>query len=89
MRIRIPRYLHLPMQILWFDMEDLALISGVYFMWLLIDSIWVLLGGIALVWVFMNTKGKMPRGYLKHLAYSLGFWSSKSLPPSGVAVHHE
>ena len=29
-RARVPRYLHLPMQILWFDMEDIAVILASY-----------------------------------------------------------
>jgi len=89
MRARIPRYLHLPPQVLWFDMEDIGLIGGFYFFWLMVDHWMVAVAGIFIVWTFMNTKGRMPRGYLKHLAYRLGFWTSKSYPPTAVRVHRE
>lgn len=35
---RVPRYLHLPMQILWFDLEDIAVILACYAGWLVVDS---------------------------------------------------
>ncbi len=89
MKVRIPKYLHLPLQILWFDLEDIGVIFAMYFFWLLVDH-WICLVLLVVVpWAFKNVKGKMPRGYLKHLAFRLGFWKSKNYPPSSVTVFHE
>jgi len=89
MQVRIPRYLHLPLQILWFDMEEIGVIAGMYLLYLMIDSAKVLPLLIIVPWAFKTVKARMPRGYLKHLAYRLGFWNSKSYPHTAVMVHHE
>lgn len=89
MHVRIPRYLHLPVQILIFDLEDIGLIFVLYFVYLMVDH-WVCLVLLLIgPYVFRSVKARMPRGYLKHLAYRLGFWNSKSYPPTAVMVHHE
>ncbi len=89
MQSRIPRYLHQPPQLLWFQPDDIGLAVIFYFMWLLIDHSIILLAMPVAVYTYMNTKEKMPRGYLKHVAYSLGFWASKYYPSPAVKVHHE
>lgn len=85
----VPRYLHLPPQILWFDLEDIGLMALMYFFYLLVDHWIALVMVVAVPWMFMNVKGSMPRGYLKHLAYRLGFWNSAHYPSPVVREHHE
>lgn len=89
MRVRIPRYLHLPLQVLIFDMEDIGVMAAMYFLYLMVDHWIVLLMMVVVPYFFKSVKSKMPRGYLKHLAYRLGFWNSKNYPPTAVMVHHE
>lgn len=89
MRVRIPRYLHLPVQILIFDMEDIGVIAAMYFLWLMVDN-WVVLVLLVVVpMIFKSVKSRMPRGFLKHSAYRLGFLTTKDYPPTSLLVHHE
>jgi hypothetical protein len=86
---RVPRYLHLPPQILWFDTEDLAAIAGCYLAWLMFSS-WVILPFAVLVpFFFIRTKQRRPRGFLRHKLYSLGFASLKGYPPAHVRSFRE
>lgn len=68
----MPRYIHKPLQILWFDVNEVIIIVMFYLasmtfgglMWLL------LIVGPAL---FIPYKRKQSRGYFQHLLYKAGF----------------
>lgn len=72
MKARMPKYLHKPLQILWFDVHEVTALVGFYvaamtfggLMWL------ILIVGPAL---FIPYKRKQPRGYFQHLIYKAGF----------------
>ena len=88
-RVRVPRYLHLPVQILWFDMEDIAIIIVSYTLWLLLDS-WMLIWMVVLVpWLFRSMKADKPRGYLRHILYAYGFQKLKRYPPPQTLEFNE
>jgi type IV conjugative transfer system protein TraL len=68
---RFPQYLSSPMQVLWFESDEIgvicvfgtiALIFG-GFTWLLI---------IAAPWYYSHIKKRYPRGFLRHVLYFVG-----------------
>lgn len=79
-RARVPRYLHLPMQVLWFDMEDIAVIIVSYVVWLLLDSFMLFPMVVLVPWLFKSAKADKPRGYLRHLLYAYGFQKLEGYP---------
>lgn len=89
MRVRVPRYLHLPQQILWFDMEDLALMGCLYFLWLLVDHWAVLVLSVLAIWQFKSLKAEKPRGFVRHILYRYGFIKVKVYPSPTVKVFKE
>lgn len=82
---RVPRYLHLPVQIMWFDIEDIVLMILCYTVWLVIGNGWTLPLVVLVPYWFISLKADMPRGYLQHLLYSYGF-ISMDVYPSPQAV---
>lgn len=89
MKARVPRYLHLPIQILWFDVEDIAITLVAYMFWLIIDSIWILpMVGLA-PYFFMKMKATKPRGWMRHMLYRSGFVKLKGYPPPLTTKYEE
>lgn len=72
MNKRIPIYLHLPQQILWFDVQELALIILFYIMA-------ITFGGLAYFLIIIGPaltipiKRKKPRGWISHQFLSFGY----------------
>ena len=77
----VPRYLHLPVQILWFDMEDIAILLASYSIWMVFSSWYVIPIVIGVPLMFMRIKSSKPRGFLQHALYQYGFASVKGYPP--------
>ncbi|MEM4619118.1 MAG: type IV conjugative transfer system protein TraL [Desulfurococcaceae archaeon] len=78
-RFKVPQYLHLPYQVLFFELDDLLLIMlfifiSVYFSFTI--------GLIILVFliVYMKMKKRFGRGYLIHLFYAIGVMKFKGYP---------
>ena len=88
-RARVPRYLHLPVQILWFDMEDIGLILVTYVAWLLVDVMWLLPMVVLVPWLFRTMKAEKPRGVLRHLLYSYGFQKLDMYPSPHTREYEE
>ncbi len=86
---RVPRYLHLPVQILWFDMEDIAIISASYALWLILDTWYALPLIVILPWLFKSAKTNKPRGFLRHLLYAYGVQKLTHYPPPHIEVFEE
>lgn len=88
-RARVPRYLHLPVQILWFDLEDIGVIMASYAIWLVLDS-WAALPLVVLVpWLFKSIKADRPRGFLRHLGYTYGIHKLRHYPAPDVEIFCE
>ena len=71
-RIRMPKYLHKPLQILWFDVNEIIIIVICYLMAMTFGGIsWFILiiGPLMLI----PYKRKKPRGYFQHVLIQLGF----------------
>lgn len=85
---RFPQYLSKPIQVLWFELDELiifvftltfALIYG-GFMWLIF---------IAFQWFYTRTKRKNARGFLKHILYMFGLLEMKNYPEYFEKEFHE
>jgi hypothetical protein len=71
-KVRVPQYLHLPLQILWFDTEEVSVIIVSYLIGLLFGGLsWLLL--VLLPCLYIWIKRQQPRGYLVHTLHRLGF----------------
>lgn len=78
---RVPKYLHLPTQILWFDPEEIGLILGLYAIWLVVDSWIVGAAGLVGIVVFKSVKAERPRGFVQHELLYLGVHKLEGYPP--------
>lgn len=86
---RVPRYLHLPIQILWFDVEDLGLIVVCYTLAMIVDS-WYAAPIVVLVpYLFRTAKADKPRGFLRHALYAYGFQPLRRYPSPQVREFFE
>ena len=86
---RVPRYLHLPVQILWFDIEEIGLIIVCYTLAMIIDS-WYAAPFVVLVpWIFKTVKAEKPRGFLRHALLAYGFQSLRGYPSPQIRAFHE
>jgi len=88
-RERVPRYLHLPVQILWFDVEDIAIGIVMYVFAMVIDRWWVYPAVVLVPYLFMSLKAGKPRGYLRHLLYTYGFQKLEGYPLPTVTKFEE
>lgn len=89
MRARVPRYLHLPVQILWFDMEDISIILVCYVFWMITDSWYVLPLVVLVPYLFKKVKQSKPRGFLRHMLYVYGFQKLEGYPSPQTRKFHE
>ena len=89
MRARIPRYLHLPIQLLWFDIEDIGLLFCLYALYLIVDSPWMLLLLLVVPYAFKVIKAEQPRGFLRHALYRYGFARLRGYPSPQIRVFCE
>ncbi|WP_257291443.1 type IV conjugative transfer system protein TraL, partial [Endozoicomonas sp. ONNA1] len=85
---RVPQYLHMPMQILWFDTTEWTLILGTYLVVLLFG---MFAGGIALLLLLsaIQYKRKRERGFFQHILYEYGYSSIEGYPLPTADVFYE
>jgi len=76
---KFPKYLSSPMQVLWFEMDDLAIIM-LSFMMASIFHGWFWLMVIIGPFVYTRAKRKYPRGFLRHLLYLSGIKELNGYP---------
>ncbi|MBY5939004.1 MULTISPECIES: hypothetical protein [Marinobacter] len=76
---RLPIYLHQPLQVLWFDAHEMAIIVIFY-----LGA--TIFGGVAYITLFLGPallipmKRRQARGWFGHLAYANGFFELKGYP---------
>jgi hypothetical protein len=86
---RVPRYLHLPVQFLWFDLEEVGLIIVCYMLAMIVDS-WYAAPFVVLVpWFFKKVKANKPRGFLRHALYAYGFQHMRGYPSPLIRSFYE
>lgn len=87
-RVRVPKFMHLPLQILWFDTEEISIIMIGY-------TIGLVFGGLA--WIalvlgpvfYIPIKRKQPRGFMKHMLFRIGLAHLKGYPGPEAKVFSE
>ncbi|WP_028845492.1 type IV conjugative transfer system protein TraL [Thermodesulfovibrio thiophilus] len=81
MKYRIPQYLHKPIQVLFFDADELAMVVLLLFLAMMFGYVfWILL--FVVPYVYMKIKKNYPRGALRHMLYRIGLISIKNTPES-------
>ncbi len=76
---RFPRYLSSPIQVLWFESDEIAIIAICYTLGLLFGLVgWALL--IIVPYLYGKLKKNYPRGFLKHSLYFIGLLDLKGYP---------
>lgn len=84
----IPRYLHLPAQVLWFTTHEVSVIIMCYLIAMTMGGFaWLLL--IAGPAIIIPVLRKAPRGALQHYAYTLGLLPIKGYPLPTATIFHE
>jgi len=77
----VPQYLHRPYQVLFFETEELAGFLLAFFLALMFGGIfWIIT--FFTVFVLNYFKTRYPRGYLKHIFYTIGLIQFKGAPSS-------
>lgn len=76
----IPQYLHQPIKVLWFDIDELVLINILFMLAMIFGYFFWLLLVVLPVMVSKMKKNK-PRGFLKHYLYKMGVINFKNIPP--------
>ena len=88
MEERMPEYLHLPLQVLWFDTPELTLIAMLYIVAAILGGItWLLLivGPILMI----PYKRSQPRGVFSHLLYVCGWQRYSGYPLAAQTTFSE
>ncbi|MDK2812635.1 MAG: hypothetical protein PWQ78_845 [Petrotoga sp.] len=78
-RYKIPKYLHRPYQVLFFDAEDMGMLFFFFLLGFLFGGVFWIIGAVC-AFVILKKKSKSPRGYIKHLFYLLGLYRFKGCP---------
>jgi len=85
---KFPQYLSRPFQVLWFEVDELAI-------FLFTLTIALVYGGMAWIafvviqYFYTRTKRSKPRGFLKHILYVCGFLQMKNYPGYFHQEFHE
>lgn len=88
MEERMPVYLHLPLQILWFDLSEMGAIVVFYIAALIFGGImWIAL--FLGPYILITITRAQPRGYMKHLMYLTGWASLPGYPPPSAKRFRE
>jgi len=83
-----PQYLSNPIQVLWFESDELAVIVFCFILAMLYgDLFWLLL--FVGPYTYSRTKKAKPRGYLFHLLYMIGLIKMRGYPDYFEQSFHE
>jgi len=68
MRQQFPQYLSAPLQVLFWDSDELCIILMFFTIAMIFGSVtWILV--VAGPWAYSSVKKKYPRGFIRHLLY--------------------
>ena len=83
-----PQYLSKPIQVLWFELDELVIFVFTLTLALIYGgAMWLIF--IAAQWLYTRTKRKNARGFLKHILYVLGLLELKHYPEYFEKEFHE
>ena len=71
MPVRFPQYLSSPMQVLWFEADELGIILFFVTLGFIYGNIFYLLMFLG-PFLYRRSKSKYPTGFLQHCAYFIG-----------------
>jgi type IV conjugative transfer system protein TraL len=76
----VPQYLHQPIRILWFDLDEVVLINFLFMLAIIFGNVfWLLL--VIIPYIVSRMKKNKPRGFLKHYLYKIGAIDFTNVPP--------
>ena len=85
---RFPQYLSKPIQVLWFETDELVLFVFTLTLALLYGKLmWIVF--LATQYFYTRTKRVKPRGFLKHIIYMIGFIKMNNYPEYFQREFHE
>ena len=88
MSAQMTRFLHLPLKILWCDVNEWSLLFGCYIVAMKAGGITWFLIPLAIFFAIPHLR-EMNRGGLKHICYEYGWLKIKGYPYSTMQVFHE
>ena len=85
---KFPQYLSRPFQVLWFEVDELAIFLFTLTVALIYGGLaWIAF--VAIQYFYTRTKRSKPRGFLKHVLYVCGFLQMKNYPGYFHQEFHE
>ena len=85
---KFPQYLSRPFQVLWFEVDELAIFLFTLTVALVYGGMaWIAF--VAIQYFYTRTKRNKPRGFLKHVLYVCGFLQMKNYPGYFHQEFHE
>ncbi len=79
MNYRIPQYLHRPIQLLWWEQDQIVAIIVGYLLGFFLGGWWYL-GLVAVPWAYFRLRRRLPRGALIHAQYAAGLLTLPGYP---------
>lgn len=80
MNVRFPQYLHLPLQILWFEPDDMAVTVVCAFFAMNYGGWFFYIAMFVVPYMYGKVKQRYPRGFFRHCLYFLGLAPMKYYP---------
>jgi len=77
---KFPKYLHKPLMILWFELDEFMVICVGFTLCLMKTGLWHWFLFPVFVWYYMHIKRNNARGFLKHFFYFLGLFRIHGYP---------
>ena len=85
---KFPQYLSRPFQVLWFEIDELAIFLFTFTVALVYGGMaWIAF--VVIQYCYSRTKRKRPRGFLKHVLYVLGLVRMQQYPDYFLQEFHE
>lgn len=78
--MKIPRYLHRPLQILWWESDEFLILMLSLGLWLIFGGYYFILIGFVVPYIYSKFKKRHSRGFFGHLSYFCGIKSFKGYP---------
>ncbi|MDR3715914.1 MAG: type IV conjugative transfer system protein TraL [Puia sp.] len=88
-RSEFPQYMSLPTEVLWWGLDQVAIAALSFTVAILQSGVVVWIGFFLVNYLYGRTKHHKPRGYMKHMAYMLGFAKVENYPEYFQQEFHE
>lgn len=85
---RTTKYLHMPVQVLWFDSNEVVLLIFGYLCGLLLGGIWWAILFVVIPFLIIK-KRKANRGYFNQMLYSYGLRDITGYPDPSAVIFWE